>query len=95
MISRLTVNQRAVFAGLAKSPTKEPRGGDFSNRLEMSSSSIQRTNFASLTSAASCIIYLNYLLALVIAAEFRYANPSIVCLKRRCYFAILFDQHRS
>lgn len=43
MVSRLTVNQRTVLAGLAKSPEKEPRGKDFANRLEMSSSSIQRT----------------------------------------------------
>lgn len=43
MISRLTVNQRAVLAGLSKSPEKEPRGKDFANKLEMSSSSVQRT----------------------------------------------------
>ncbi len=43
MISRLTVNQRAILAGFAKSPEKEPRGKDFANRLEISSSSIQRT----------------------------------------------------
>lgn len=43
MISRLTVNQRTVLAGLAKSPEKEPRGRDFTNRLNVSSSSIQRT----------------------------------------------------
>jgi hypothetical protein len=43
MISRLTVNQRTVLAGLAKLPEKEPRGRDFTNRLNVSSSSIQRT----------------------------------------------------
>lgn len=43
VISRLTVNQRAVLAGLAKSPEKELRGKEFSNRLGISSSSIQRT----------------------------------------------------
>ena len=43
MISKLTVNQRAVLAGLAKSPEKEIRGKDFSTRLNLSSSSIQRT----------------------------------------------------
>lgn len=43
IVSRLTVNQRAVLAGLARLPEKELRGKDFSNRLEISSSSIQRT----------------------------------------------------
>ncbi|MDF1684533.1 MAG: ATP-binding protein [Legionellaceae bacterium] len=43
MLSKLTVNQRAVLAGLAKSPEKEVRGKDFSVRLNISSSSIQRT----------------------------------------------------
>jgi len=43
MISKLTVNQRAVLAGLAKSPEKEIRGRDFSTQLNLSSSSIQRT----------------------------------------------------
>ncbi len=43
MISKLTVNQRNVLAGLAKTPEKKPRGKDFVNKLEMSSSSVQRT----------------------------------------------------
>lgn len=43
MFSRLTINQKVVLAGLAKSPEKEPRSKHFANKLEMSSSSIQRT----------------------------------------------------
>lgn len=43
MISRLTVNQRAVLMGLAITPEKEPSGKYFSQKLEMSSSSTQRT----------------------------------------------------
>jgi uncharacterized protein len=43
MISRLTVNQRTVLAGLSRSPEKELRGKHFANRLNISSSSIQRT----------------------------------------------------
>lgn len=43
MISRLTVNQRAVMAGISQLPENEPRGKDFTNKLEMSSSSVQRT----------------------------------------------------
>lgn len=43
MISKLSVNQRAVLAGLAKSPEKEVRGKGFALRLNLSSSSIQRT----------------------------------------------------
>jgi uncharacterized protein len=42
-ISQLTANQRAVLAGLAKSPEKEPRGKKFSDKLEIASSSVQRT----------------------------------------------------
>jgi hypothetical protein len=40
-ISQLTANQRAVLAGLAKSPEKEPRGKKFSDKLEIASSSVQ------------------------------------------------------
>lgn len=47
-ISRLTVNQRAILAGLAKAPEKELRGKEFSTRIDVSPSSIQRT-VASLT----------------------------------------------
>lgn len=43
MISRLTVNQKTILANLARSSEKELRGKDFSNKLEMASSSIQRT----------------------------------------------------
>lgn len=43
MISRLTVNQQVVLAGLALSPEQKPRNKDFANKLEMSSSSVQRT----------------------------------------------------
>ncbi len=42
-ISQLTANQRSVLAGLAKLPEKEPQGKAFSDRLEMASSSVQRT----------------------------------------------------
>ncbi len=43
MLSKLTVNQRAVLAGLAQVPEKKIRGKEFSLRLSLSSSSIQRT----------------------------------------------------
>ncbi|MBY0544576.1 MAG: hypothetical protein K2Q14_03385, partial [Gammaproteobacteria bacterium] len=43
MLSQLTINQRAVLAGLAKSSERELQGKHFANKLEMSSSSIQRT----------------------------------------------------
>lgn len=43
VLSRLTVNQRAVLAGLSQSPEKEIRGKSFTLRLGLSSSSIQRT----------------------------------------------------
>ena len=43
IISRLTANQKAVLAGLAKSAEKELMSKAFSNKLEMASSSIQRT----------------------------------------------------
>ncbi|MCW5588959.1 MAG: ATP-binding protein [Legionellales bacterium] len=43
MLSRLTANQRAILTGLAKSPEKKPRGKDFSTRIGLSPSSIQRT----------------------------------------------------
>lgn len=43
MISRLTTNQKTILANLARSSEKELRGKDFSNKLEMASSSIQRT----------------------------------------------------
>lgn len=42
-ISQFTANQRAVLAGLAKSPEKEPRGKNFSDMLGIASSSVQRT----------------------------------------------------
>ena len=41
-ISQLTAKQRAILAGLAKAPEKEPMGRDFSNKLMLASSSIQR-----------------------------------------------------
>lgn len=43
MISRLTVNERSVLAGLSQAPENEPRGKNFTNKLKMSSSSVQRT----------------------------------------------------
>lgn len=43
MFSRLSVNQRALMAGLARAPEKEIRGKDFVSRVNLSSSSIQRT----------------------------------------------------
>lgn len=43
MLSRLTINQRAVLAGISHSLQKEPTGKDFAGKLEMSASSIQRT----------------------------------------------------
>lgn len=43
MLSHLTVNQRVVLVGLAQSPEQKPRNKDFANKLEMSSSSVQRT----------------------------------------------------
>lgn len=43
MISQLTLNQRTLLAGLAQAPEKEPKGKKFSNKLEMSAASIQRT----------------------------------------------------
>lgn len=43
MISKLSVNQRIILAALAKEPETEPRGKEFSIKLAMSSSSIQRT----------------------------------------------------
>ena len=42
-ISQLTPNQRAILAGFAKSPEKEPMGKEFSTKLNLASSSIQRT----------------------------------------------------
>jgi len=42
-ISRLTVNQRTVMVALAKRPEREPRGKEFTLRVNMSASSIQRT----------------------------------------------------
>ncbi len=43
MIGELSINQRLVLAGLAQAPEKEPSGKDFAIKLEMPSSSIQRT----------------------------------------------------
>ncbi len=41
-ISQFTANQRAMLAGLAKFPEKEPMGRAFSNKLTLAASSIQR-----------------------------------------------------
>ncbi|NNM58592.1 MAG: ATP-binding protein [Legionellales bacterium] len=43
MLSQLSINQRAVLAGLAKISEKELMGKHFANKLEISPSSIQRT----------------------------------------------------
>lgn len=43
MISNLSVNQKTIMAAIAKEPEKEPNGKEFSTKLAMSSSSIQRT----------------------------------------------------
>lgn len=43
MLSQLTINQRAVLAGFSQLPEKEPRSKDFSNKIGLSASSIQRT----------------------------------------------------
>ena len=43
VISRMSVNQKTILAALAKAPEEEPRGKNFSTKLAMSSSSIQRT----------------------------------------------------
>lgn len=43
VISKMSVNQRAVMAALAKKPEKELQGKDFLAKQGMSSSSIQRT----------------------------------------------------
>lgn len=43
LISQLTVNQRAILAGLSKKPEKELKGKQFSSRVEITPSSIQRT----------------------------------------------------
>lgn len=43
MISKLSINQRLVLAGLAQLPSNEPNGKEFSVKLEMPVSSIQRS----------------------------------------------------
>ncbi len=46
MLSNLTMNQRMVLAGLANSPQKELMSKEFASKLELSTSSIQRTIYS-------------------------------------------------